>query len=95
MSIGHSPLWGLKGPPPAAGGFEYDGGTEICPMDKAELRAAVREDLGKGVNSFVISGVFSPVNSRHEVEAGRIVEDEITKAAGKLCSRLLSPLSPL
>ena len=63
------------------GGYEYDGGTEIGPIKEAEVRATVREDLGKGITSFVISGVFSPVNSTQEARVKQIVQDEFQQAS--------------
>jgi N-methylhydantoinase A/oxoprolinase/acetone carboxylase beta subunit len=63
------------------GGFEYDGGTEISPINEEEVRAAVRSDISNGITSFVISGVFSPVNASQEEQVGCIVEDEIQKTA--------------
>ena len=70
---------------------------------------AVRQELSGGVTSFVVSGVFSPVNASQEEEVGRIIEDEMeqaSSAAGSLllchfCSELheasafLTPLSHL
>ncbi|EIE25109.1 DUF917-domain-containing protein [Coccomyxa subellipsoidea C-169] len=64
-----------------ASGYEYDGGTEISPIDEAEVRAAVRQDLDRGITSFVVSGVFSPVNSSQETRVKQILEDEIHQAS--------------
>lgn len=47
------------------------------------MRAAVREDLHNGITSFVISGVFSPVNSSQETLVGHLVEDEVQQASTK------------
>lgn len=66
-----------------SGGFEYDGGTEIGPIREAEVRAAVREDLREGILSFVISGVFSPVNSSQEARVKELVEDELQKTSAE------------
>ena len=57
------------------GGHEFDG-REIAPLDRAELRRAVREMKGHGVRAVAVSGVFSPVNSAHEREARDIILEE-------------------
>lgn len=46
-----------------AGGYEYDGKTEIAPVNPKETADAVRDALTKGIASFVVSGVFSPTRS--------------------------------
>ena len=66
-----------------SGGFEYGGGTEIGPIKEAEVRTAVREDLRKGIMSFVISGVFSPVNNSQEAKVKELLEDELHKASAE------------
>ena len=57
------------------GGHEFDG-REIAPLDRAELREAVRDMRCRGVRALAISGVFSPVNNSHETEAAAIVREE-------------------
>lgn len=66
-----------------SGGYEYDGGTEIGRIKDEEVRTAVRKDLREGIRSFVISGVFSPVNSCQEAMVKELVEDEIENACVK------------
>ena len=57
------------------GGHEFDG-REIGPLNRQELREAVRDMRAHGVRAVAVSGVFSPVNSAHESEAGRIIQEE-------------------
>ena len=57
------------------GGHEFDG-REIAPLDREELRSAVKDMRNQGVRAVAISGVFSPVNSAHEAEARNIILEE-------------------
>ena len=57
------------------GGHEFDG-REIAPLDRAELRRAVADMERNGVRAVAVSGVFSPVNTEHEVEAATIIQEE-------------------
>ena len=57
------------------GGHEFDG-REIAPLDREELRRAVREMRSRGIRAVAVSGVFSPVNSAHEQEARDIILEE-------------------
>ena len=57
------------------GGHEFDG-REISSLGRGELRKAVREMRRQGVRAVAVSGVFSPVNSSHEVEAASIIREE-------------------
>ena len=57
------------------GGHEFDG-REISPLDRQGIRDAVREFRSRGIQALAISGVFSPVNNSHELEAAAIVRDE-------------------
>ncbi len=57
------------------GGHEFDG-REIAPLDRDELRRAVGDMRRHGVQGVAISGVFSPVNTAHEVEAAAIIKEE-------------------
>lgn len=52
-------------PPPATGGFEYDGQNKLSPVDVAQLRGIARQIIAAGIRCIVVSGVFSPVNVRH------------------------------
>ena len=56
------------------------------------MRAAVRRELAGGVTSFVVSGVFSPVNAAQEERVGRIVEDELERARPAAGCALPPPL---
>ena len=57
------------------GGHEFDG-REIAALDRVGLREAVRDMRRNGVRAVAVSGVFSPVNSAHEAEAGEIIRNE-------------------
>ena len=57
------------------GGHEFDG-REIAPLDRGELRRAVADMKRNGVRAVAVSGVFSPVNTAHEVEAAAIIREE-------------------
>ena len=57
------------------GGHEFDG-REIGPLNRRELREAVRDMRIHSVRAVAVSGVFSPVNSAHESEAGQIIREE-------------------
>ena len=57
------------------GGHEFDG-REIAPLNRQDLREAARDMRAHGVRAVAVSGVFSPVNSAHESEAGQIIREE-------------------
>ncbi len=57
------------------GGHEFDG-REISSLDRDGLREAARNLRSHGVRAVAVSGVFSPVNSAHEVEAAEIIREE-------------------
>ena len=57
------------------GGHEYDG-REISPLDGAAIRRAIGRMRREGVRAVAVSGVFSPVNPRHENEAAAIIRQE-------------------
>lgn len=50
-------------------------------MNESEIRGAVQATWASGVRSFVISGVFSPLNAAQEEAAKVLVEDEVTQLA--------------
>jgi len=58
-----------------AGGYEYDGKTEISAVSVRETQDAVQDALQSGITSFVISGVFSPIRLNQELEVRDIVQD--------------------
>lgn len=60
----------------AHGGYEFDG-RPISPLDPEELRAHAADMKAGGIRSVAISSVFSPVNHDLEVEAGRIIAEEL------------------
>ena len=57
-----------------AGGYEYDGKTEITPVSEEEVCEAVHDALSQGIPSFVICGVFSPIRSSQELQVKQMVE---------------------
>ena len=57
------------------GGHEFDG-REIAPLDRDELRSAVQDMRRRGVRAVAVSGVFSPVNTVHELEAAALISAE-------------------
>lgn len=60
----------------AHGGYEFDG-RSISPLDPDELRAHAADMKAAGIRSVAVSSVFSPVNHDLEVEAGRIIAEEL------------------
>ncbi|MCC6223356.1 MAG: hydantoinase/oxoprolinase family protein [Thermoleophilia bacterium] len=58
------------------GGHEFDG-REISPFDPGEIRRAAAEIGARGIRSVAVSSVFSPVNAELELEAARILEEEL------------------
>lgn len=59
---------------PCEGGFEFDGGTEISPLNKEQIIGATDQALKAGYTSLVVSGVFSPVNSSQEEAAAEMIQ---------------------
>ena len=57
------------------GGHEFDG-REISALDQDAIREAVREMRRQSVRAVAISGVFSPVNNAHEIEAAALIREE-------------------
>lgn len=67
------------------GGFEFDGGTEISPLNKEQIMEATDKVLKAGYTSLVVSGVFSPVNSSQEQAAAVIIRKHVAmNHTGKL-----------
>ncbi|WP_350350795.1 hydantoinase/oxoprolinase family protein [Microbacterium sp. A8/3-1] len=60
----------------AHGGYEFDG-RPISPLDPDELREHAADMRANGIRSVAISSVFSPVNHDLEVEAARIIAEEL------------------
>ena len=57
------------------GGHEFDG-REISPFDSSEVDTAAKEMLRQGAQAVAVSGVFSPVNPAHEIEAAAVISRE-------------------
>ena len=61
------------------GGHEYDG-RPIVPLDHAAVRDAAKRMADAGLRSIGITAVFSPLTAACEIEAARIVQEEIPGA---------------
>ena len=57
------------------GGHEFDG-REISPLDAGGVRDAVERMRSEGVRAVAVSGVFSPVNPQHEIEAAALIRQQ-------------------
>ncbi|MCQ9388480.1 hydantoinase/oxoprolinase family protein [Brevibacterium sp. 50QC2O2] len=60
----------------AHGGFEFDG-RPISPLDADELREHAADMRAHGIRSVAISSVFSPINDQFELDAARILAEEL------------------
>lgn len=58
------------------GGFEFNG-TEISPVDPAEIEVVADRIRELGLRSAALSSTFSPVNAAHEQEVARILRDRV------------------
>ena len=57
------------------GGHEFDG-REISPLDARAIRDAMGVMRCEGVRAVALSGVFSPVNPQHEIEAAALIRQQ-------------------
>ena len=57
------------------GGNEFDG-RQIAPLNSQGVKEAVRSIRDKGVRAIAVSGVFSPVDPSHEIEAEALIREE-------------------
>ncbi|HCZ01587.1 MAG: hydantoinase subunit beta [Rhodobacterales bacterium RIFCSPHIGHO2_02_FULL_62_130] len=69
------------------GGVQFDG-SAIARLDAGEIRAACKTWRAAGIGAVAISSVFALVDARMEVEAARIVADEMPEAAISLSHRI-------
>lgn len=69
------------------GGHEFDG-REISVLDEDELRRVAVDAAGKGIRSFAITSVFSPVNGEMEQRAAEVVRAEVPDAVVSLSSEV-------
>jgi len=69
------------------GGHEFDG-REISPIDREEVRRAVRDAVARGARSFAISSVFSPVNPEFEQMAAEIIGIEFPELPVSLSNEI-------
>jgi DUF917 family protein/N-methylhydantoinase A/oxoprolinase/acetone carboxylase beta subunit len=71
------------------GGHQISG-TEISPIDEAELKHVAEELVKARIFNVVISGIYSPLNSAHEIRASKILTDRMTE----LCTESGLPHRP-
>ncbi len=57
------------------GGHEFDG-REISPLAVGKIRTAVQDMRRREVRAVAVSGVFSPVNPAHEIQAAAVIREE-------------------
>lgn len=69
------------------GGYEFDG-RYISPLDEKAVARAAREMRKRGIRTVAICGVFSPIKSDMEEQAGEIVREEIPDVSVTLSSRI-------
>lgn len=69
------------------GGFNYDG-RPVTPLDRDELRRAIREFAVRGLEAVAISSVFAPVNTAQEQEAAGLVQDMLPAARIALSAQI-------
>ncbi len=69
------------------GGHEFDG-REIAPLNEAELKAACKDMVAKGVRAAAITSVFSPVNPGMEDRAAEIIAEEVPGVALSLSHQI-------
>ncbi len=67
----------------ADGGYEYDGCTEIAPLNERQLRGIARRMWAAGICCVVVSGVFSPVQAAQEQRAAAVLLEEAAAAAAE------------
>lgn len=65
----------------AEGGYEYDGRSEIAPLNERQLRSIARRIVAAGIRCVAVSGVFSPVQAAQEQRAAAVLLDEAAEAA--------------
>ena len=62
----------------ASGGYEMDG-SEIAPIDDAEICEFVKTCVDKDIHCIVVSGIFSPVRDTQEKEVASKIKDEFNR----------------
>ena len=55
------------------GGYEYDGCTELTPINETEVLQTIDKLKNEQATNIVISGVFSPVNPDHEAQVLNLI----------------------
>lgn len=69
------------------GGHEYDG-FRLAPLDEDAVRRAARDMRSAGLKYIAISALFSPLVADDELEAARIIREEIPDASITLSHQL-------
>ncbi|EXJ65644.1 uncharacterized protein A1O5_11171 [Cladophialophora psammophila CBS 110553] len=75
------------------GGHQISG-AEISPVDEAELTTVAEELVKNGIFNVVVSGIYSPPNSAHEIKAGQILLEkmhELSAASGLMIRPRVTP----
>ncbi|KAK4939988.1 hypothetical protein LTR10_019840 [Elasticomyces elasticus] len=65
------------------GGHQISG-TEISPIDEAEVKSVAEKLVKDGIFDVAISGIYSPLNSAHEVQAGDILLKHMNETSASL-----------
>ncbi|KAK5056685.1 hypothetical protein LTR84_012217 [Exophiala bonariae] len=60
------------------GGFQISG-AEISPLEEAEIQEVAEKLVNDDILDVVVAGIYSPLNSQHEVEAGKILLDRMNE----------------
>jgi len=69
------------------GGYEFDG-SKINNLDESAVAEAARDMRRQGINSIVVSGVFTPINDSMENRMAEIIRNEIPDANVTLSSEI-------
>lgn len=64
-------------------------GAEVIPLNEAEVRKAVRELAGEGVEAIAVCFLWSFMNPAHEERVAKIIAEEAPKAAVNISSRIM------
>lgn len=63
----------IHGKPFSCEGGHQLSGTEISPLDEAELENVAEQLIKDGIEDVIISGIYSPLNQEHELRAEEIL----------------------
>lgn len=65
-----------------AGGYEYDGATEISTITDADAAHIAEQVVASGAEAAVVCGVHAPVNPAQELAMGRQLQQLLPQMAG-------------